>query len=464
MKESLKHVNASYLVRKIYEVQKCQNSSITLNKVFDIAKLALVSFIPLRRDVAFQKKMQISLAVCSQHIVKELHETSSLVSKKLVHFDQYCQSKISCEKEKKVMQENPRLSEILLLQERGAAELEPNIEKHVMDQTAKGLKPSEILKNLVNQSSSIRSDCGRAVELVFWMTVWRLLGDEKFDHILSLPGMKFHIGYGGALHREGGSSLHFFTSPIAFFTQSIKNKRIGTRCTLDGLPYYRLKHLFGISNTTHAIALGTTNKTHQTLFWSLDFPSSLSTYEEITAKHIEDYNQPQSSLVLEALSTTGINPFDLPSVVASVDAANAANAAHSVPMLAGIETTFSSAIIAHVIQTFHDQYGIHYNGVPWQEYFRKENIETRCFSKQKGLKEIANIQHASRRNAPPSEDQICPGFISMLQKLKLEDLTLEKLIAAKTTFLLWQMLRPHFFDYETGRLHLFRLDSEVKSK
>lgn len=425
-------LHTGYILKKIQDVYP----SLSLRDVSEITKHTMLSLTPLRKNTQFQKEMQTTLATWSQRILGGLHEASTLASKRLIHFDQYCQLYASSKETQQLMKANPRLAEMLLERQRGGEKLEPNIEEHVSQQIVLGKKkPSQILHDFESQCSQTRSDCGRAVELVFWMTIWKILGDAKFDHILSLPGMKFHVGSGGAHHRSEGSSLHWFTSPPAFPPVSVSNIRVGTRCTLDGLPYFRLKHPFGISNTTHAICFGVNNKTKESLFWSLDFPATLSSYKEITAKHIEDYNQPPSQLTLQLLQENGVDPFSL-------------NPSH-----------LASGVVRHVIEKFVAQYGNEFKGKPWPLYFEQAKVASKHFTKREGLKEIKMIEGVTRGKLFPVQDQICPGYLSYLDSAKIDELTLANLMAAKTIFLCWQILRPHFFDYYTGSQH-FSISSQ----
>lgn len=146
-------------------------------------------------DERFHRQLRLQLAGIASETVHALRENSKKVGEKLVHFEHYCEQKCHDPVRKLKIRANPRLAEVLLMEEQSP--LEPDVEGFVDGEMQKGhLQPSTILASL---PQGIRSDCGRAVELTFFLTLLDLIGHAKFDRIFNLTPFRLRVTANHAL-------------------------------------------------------------------------------------------------------------------------------------------------------------------------------------------------------------------------------------------------------------------------
>ncbi len=142
----------------------------------------------------------------------------------------------------------------------------------------------------------LNTDCGGATKILMLHAISEVLGDEKFDLVLSHPETRLRLSKGAV---RTLNSLDFFTLPahVHFHSDDRSHLTLGTCLYFQGIPWYGIKHPAGHGNGFWALYVDRTTL-KVPLYFALGF-SKLVTEEEIIAKLVELYNEPPSEKSIE---------------------------------------------------------------------------------------------------------------------------------------------------------------------
>ena len=148
-------------------------------------------------------------------------------------------------------------------------------------------------------SSGVRSflegptttDCGGALKGLSLQAIGDVLGEEKFNALVSHKESTLNFSKGA---RSVPNPLDFFNLPAYthFHSSDLSHITLGTRVYFQGIPWYGIKHPIGTAHGHWAVYLDNTT-TGKRLYWALGF-DKLVTETELLEDLLSQYNTSQS--------------------------------------------------------------------------------------------------------------------------------------------------------------------------
>jgi hypothetical protein len=157
-----------------------------------------------------------------------------------------------------------------------------------------GKKPSEAIKKFL-QGPTV-ADCGNALLVCHYKNLLDIIGEEKFDQLFSMEGLRLTIGQKGITDLENPIYwLSDYTEASILQLEGIFGKRplqLGDECYFQGVPWYGNKHPAGYGGGWNMIYVGDNDMGDQ-LFVGHGSEKPL-TEREINQKLVELYNLERS--------------------------------------------------------------------------------------------------------------------------------------------------------------------------